>query len=281
MGGCISPLWLSGVRPITQLHFSQLTSSSVNITWSDPSPPADRLVLTYSPRDEEAAQQLALDGTRRHASLTGLRPSTEYLVSLVAVHGAVSSEPVTGSITTGTGCETPPRRWVEGGGVDLPPTAVLSASSHQGWMHQRTSEWATSLRTPWSSIGALLLLPLITTEYPTVMLKVRGQTLCRVPPCYAVPQGVCGAGPKLSKGLQQFPNSFRPFRSYFSSGKCGARAGAGVGEQGQRSIPHHCVTQTTTSPESLALLLHPPLQPLSLVFAYHAGKAESVRMMGT
>ncbi|KAF1666360.1 Tenascin-R, partial [Aptenodytes patagonicus] len=91
----------TGVRPITQLHFSKLTSSSVNVTWSDPSPPADRLVLTYSPRDEEEAQQLTLDGTRRHTSLTGLQPSTEYLVSLVAMHGAVSSEPVMGSITTG------------------------------------------------------------------------------------------------------------------------------------------------------------------------------------
>ncbi|NXW83013.1 TENR protein, partial [Alopecoenas beccarii] len=91
----------TGVRPITQLHFSQLTSSSVNVTWSDPSPPADRLVLTYSPRDEEEEQQLTLDGTRRHASLTGLQPSTEYLVSLVAMHGAISSEPVVGSITTG------------------------------------------------------------------------------------------------------------------------------------------------------------------------------------
>lgn len=100
--GCISPLHLSGVRPITQLHFSQLTSSSVNVTWSDPSPPADRLILTYSPRDEEEAQQVTLDGTRRHASLTGLQPSTEYLVSLVAMHGAISSEPVVGSITTGT-----------------------------------------------------------------------------------------------------------------------------------------------------------------------------------
>ncbi|NXW36366.1 TENR protein, partial [Phaetusa simplex] len=91
----------TGVRPITQLHFSQLTSSSVNVTWSDPSPPADRLILTYSPRDEEEAQQLMLDGTRRHVSLTSLQPSTEYLVSLVAVHGSVSSEPVVGSITTG------------------------------------------------------------------------------------------------------------------------------------------------------------------------------------
>ncbi|XP_029888959.1 tenascin-R isoform X4 [Aquila chrysaetos chrysaetos] len=91
----------TGVRPITQLHFSQLTSSSVNVTWSDPSPPADRLILTYSPRDKEEAQQVTLDGTRRHASLTGLQPSTEYLVSLVAMHGAISSEPVMGSITTG------------------------------------------------------------------------------------------------------------------------------------------------------------------------------------
>nr|XP_030135414.3 tenascin-R isoform X2 [Taeniopygia guttata] len=92
----------TGVRPISQLHFSQLTSSSVNVTWSDPSPPADRLILTYSPRDEEEeAQQVTLDGTRRHTSLMGLQPSTEYLVSLVAVHGTISSEPVVGSITTG------------------------------------------------------------------------------------------------------------------------------------------------------------------------------------
>ncbi|KAM6066014.1 tenascin-R isoform 3-T4 [Chlamydotis macqueenii] len=91
----------TGVRPITQLHFSQLTSSSVNVTWSDPSPPADRLILTYSPQDGKEAQQVTLNGTRRHASLTGLQPSTEYQVSLVAVHGAISSEPVIGSITTG------------------------------------------------------------------------------------------------------------------------------------------------------------------------------------
>ncbi|NWI70857.1 TENR protein, partial [Todus mexicanus] len=98
----------TGVRPITQLHFSQLTSSSVNVTWSDPSPPADRLILTYSPRDEEAKQQVTLDGTHRHISLTGLQPSTEYLVSLVAVHGTISSEPVVGSITTGTISPTSP-----------------------------------------------------------------------------------------------------------------------------------------------------------------------------
>ncbi|KAJ6654663.1 hypothetical protein lerEdw1_006685 [Lerista edwardsae] len=96
----------TGFRPITQLHFSHVTSSSVTITWSDPSPPADRLILNYSPKDKEDTKQVMLDPTKRHAVLSGLQPSTEYIVSLVAVHGLVSSEPIMGSITTGI---DPPR----------------------------------------------------------------------------------------------------------------------------------------------------------------------------
>lgn len=92
----------TGFRPISHLHFSHVTSSSVNITWSDPSPPADRLILNYSPRDEEEEMmEVSLDATKRHAVLMGLRPATEYIVNLVAVHGTVTSEPIVGSITTG------------------------------------------------------------------------------------------------------------------------------------------------------------------------------------
>ncbi|XP_011359587.1 tenascin-R [Pteropus vampyrus] len=92
----------TGFRPISHLHFSHVTSSSVNITWSDPSPPADRLVLNYSPRDEEEEMmEVSLDATKRHAVLMGLQPATEYIVNLVAVHGTVTSEPIVGSITTG------------------------------------------------------------------------------------------------------------------------------------------------------------------------------------
>ncbi|XP_027790757.1 tenascin-R isoform X2 [Marmota flaviventris] len=92
----------TGFRPISHLHFSHVTSSSVNITWSDPSPPADRLILNYSPRDEEEEMmEVSLDATKRHAVLKGLQPATEYIVNLVAVHGTVTSEPIVGSITTG------------------------------------------------------------------------------------------------------------------------------------------------------------------------------------
>ncbi|XP_007525269.1 tenascin-R [Erinaceus europaeus] len=97
----------TGFRPISHLHFSHVTSSSVNITWSDPSPPANRLLLNYSPRDAEKEMvEVSLDATKRHAVLTGLQPATEYIVNLVAVHGAVTSEPIVGSITTGI---DPPR----------------------------------------------------------------------------------------------------------------------------------------------------------------------------
>lgn len=96
------PLCVAGFRPISHLHFSHVTSSSVNITWSDPSPPADRLLLNYSPRDEEDEMtEVSLDATKRHAVLMGLQPATEYIVNLVAVHGTVTSEPIVGSITTG------------------------------------------------------------------------------------------------------------------------------------------------------------------------------------
>ncbi|XP_005071389.1 tenascin-R isoform X1 [Mesocricetus auratus] len=92
----------TGFRPISHLHFSHVTSSSVNITWSDPSPPADRLILNYNPRDdEEEMMEVLLDATKRHAVLLGLQPATEYIVNLVAVHGTVTSEPIVGSITTG------------------------------------------------------------------------------------------------------------------------------------------------------------------------------------
>ncbi|XP_073903506.1 tenascin-R isoform X3 [Castor canadensis] len=92
----------TGFRPISHLHFSHVTSSSVNITWSDPSPPADRLILNYSPRDEEEEMtEVSLDATKRHAVLTDLQPATEYIVNLVAIHGTVTSEPIMGSITTG------------------------------------------------------------------------------------------------------------------------------------------------------------------------------------
>ncbi|XP_069497242.1 tenascin-R [Ambystoma mexicanum] len=90
----------TGFRPITLLHFSRITSSSVNVSWSDPSPPADHFLLRYNPEEHGEASQVTLEAHQRQTTLTGLQPSTEYMVALVAMHGTVASEPVVGSVTT-------------------------------------------------------------------------------------------------------------------------------------------------------------------------------------
>ncbi|XP_078498130.1 tenascin-R [Lissotriton helveticus] len=113
----------TGFRPITLLHFSRITSSSVNVSWTDPSPPADHFLLSYNPKEHGEALQVTVDASQRHTILTGLRPSTEYMVALVAVHGVVTSEPVVGSVTTGM---DPPRDLVVGNVTEESATITWS-----------------------------------------------------------------------------------------------------------------------------------------------------------
>nr|XP_055057751.1 tenascin-R isoform X1 [Misgurnus anguillicaudatus] len=96
----------TGFRPITQLYFSDVTSDSLTVAWSSPAPPADAFILNYSPQDSSDDSEIALDGSKTKIALTGLLPSRRYTVSLVTMHGNVSSEPVVGPVTTGM---DPPR----------------------------------------------------------------------------------------------------------------------------------------------------------------------------
>uniref|UniRef100_H2ZT29 Tenascin R n=1 Tax=Latimeria chalumnae TaxID=7897 RepID=H2ZT29_LATCH len=91
----------TGFRPIAELHFSDVTSSSVNVSWAAPAPPADLYILNYNPKEHGETLQVMLDGPMTHTTLSDLQPSTEYIVTLVTVQGTVTSEPVVGSVTTG------------------------------------------------------------------------------------------------------------------------------------------------------------------------------------
>ncbi|XP_064004189.1 tenascin-R isoform X2 [Pogoniulus pusillus] len=210
----------TGVRPITQLHFSQLTSSSVNITWSDPSPPADRLILSYSPRDEEEAQQVTLEGTRRHASLTGLRPSTHYLVSLVAVHGAISSEPVVGSITTGI--DAPKDLRV--GNITQESMTVYWSPPSAAFDHYRLSYRSAEGRIDSTAIGSdVTQYPLLhlepATKYEIGMKSVRGReesevTSITVHTAMDAPLGVTATNITPTEALLQWNPPLSDVESY-------------------------------------------------------------------
>ncbi|KAM4720711.1 tenascin-R [Rhinophrynus dorsalis] len=90
----------TGFRPITQLHFSGIMAYSVNVSWTEPSPPADQLILSYSPIGGNDALQLTLDPSLRQTTLTDLQPNTEYLITLLPVHGTLRAELVEGTVTT-------------------------------------------------------------------------------------------------------------------------------------------------------------------------------------
>ncbi|XP_048018971.1 tenascin-R isoform X1 [Megalobrama amblycephala] len=96
----------TGFRPITQLFFSEVTSDSLTVAWSAPAPPADAFILNYSAQDSSDDSEIALDGSKTRITLTGLLPSRRYTVTLVTMHGNVTSKPVIGSVTTGM---DPPR----------------------------------------------------------------------------------------------------------------------------------------------------------------------------
>uniref|UniRef100_A0A671PXB8 Janusin n=1 Tax=Sinocyclocheilus anshuiensis TaxID=1608454 RepID=A0A671PXB8_9TELE len=97
---------ISGFRPITQLFFSDVTSDSLTVAWSAPAPPADAFILNYNAQDSSDDSEIALDGSKTRITLTGLLPSRRYTVTLVTMHGNVTSKPVIGSVTTGM---DPPR----------------------------------------------------------------------------------------------------------------------------------------------------------------------------
>uniref|UniRef100_A0A8C5PSV5 Tenascin R n=1 Tax=Leptobrachium leishanense TaxID=445787 RepID=A0A8C5PSV5_9ANUR len=91
----------TGFRPISQLHFSSIKAFSVNVSWVDPSPPADEYILSYMPIGGKEPVQLSVDSSLQQVTLEALQPSTEYLVTLLPVHGTIRAELVEGTITTG------------------------------------------------------------------------------------------------------------------------------------------------------------------------------------
>uniref|UniRef100_A0AAX7TBA3 Tenascin R (restrictin, janusin) n=1 Tax=Astatotilapia calliptera TaxID=8154 RepID=A0AAX7TBA3_ASTCA len=91
----------TGIRPVTHLYLSEVTSDSVSVAWSAPAPPAELFILSYSSADGTDTSKVTLHGSKTRSLIQGLLPSTHYTVSLITIQGDVASEPITASLTTG------------------------------------------------------------------------------------------------------------------------------------------------------------------------------------
>lgn len=87
---------------MSQLYFSDITADSLAVAWSAPAPPANSFKLYYATDDSSEEFEVVLDGSKTRTVLSGLMPSRKYIVTLVTMHGDTASEPVTGTIVTGT-----------------------------------------------------------------------------------------------------------------------------------------------------------------------------------
>lgn len=97
----LNPTSPPGIRPVSHLFVSELTSGSVLVAWTAPAPPADLFILSYSSADRTDTSKVTLDGSKTRSQVQGLLPSTHYTISLITIQGDVTSEAITASLTTG------------------------------------------------------------------------------------------------------------------------------------------------------------------------------------
>nr|XP_057910810.1 tenascin-like isoform X3 [Doryrhamphus excisus] len=85
-----------------QLQVQDVTDSSALVSWSQPVVPSDRVTIFYKPSSapSEGIKVEIFPPDKQH-SLEGLKPDTEYTVSLVSRKLDASSEPTLATFTTG------------------------------------------------------------------------------------------------------------------------------------------------------------------------------------
>ncbi|XP_019582599.2 fibronectin isoform X1 [Rhinolophus sinicus] len=83
------------------LAFTDVDVDSIKIAWESPQGHVSRYRVTYSsPEDGIHELAPAPDGEEDTAELKGLRPGSEYTVSVVALHDAMESQPLIGTQST-------------------------------------------------------------------------------------------------------------------------------------------------------------------------------------
>uniref|UniRef100_A0A8C2ZI70 Tenascin Ca n=1 Tax=Cyclopterus lumpus TaxID=8103 RepID=A0A8C2ZI70_CYCLU len=106
-----------------QVEVKDVTDSSALVGWSQPVAPTDRLTMFYgSSSDPSEETRVEISPQDKQHSIDGLRPDTEYKVSLVSRRGKLDSDP---SITTFTTALDAP--------VDLQPVSQTDDSITLEW----------------------------------------------------------------------------------------------------------------------------------------------------
>lgn len=79
-----------------------MTDLSALVLWSQPVAPVDGVTMSYGPTSDPSDKiRAVIAPPDKQYSIDGLRPDTEYMVSLTSSSGNMTSEPVNTTFTTG------------------------------------------------------------------------------------------------------------------------------------------------------------------------------------
>eukprot|EP00062_Callorhinchus_milii_P011403 gi/632957381/ref/XP_007894445.1/ PREDICTED: LOW QUALITY PROTEIN: tenascin [Callorhinchus milii] len=90
----------TGLEALGGLRFSAVTSVSTWVDWDAPSHPVDMYIVNYNPKTHRETRRVTVEGNQTAVTLLDLKPATEYTVTLVALQGKATTEPLVGSVTT-------------------------------------------------------------------------------------------------------------------------------------------------------------------------------------
>ncbi|XP_072115469.1 tenascin-X-like isoform X4 [Mobula birostris] len=82
------------------MSFTDITDTSVTISWAAASEPVDTYKIFYVPTVQGDPKSRSVDGARTSITLSGLQPGAQYEVNLVPMRGRVESPPILGRFTT-------------------------------------------------------------------------------------------------------------------------------------------------------------------------------------
>nr|XP_046231815.1 tenascin-like isoform X2 [Scatophagus argus] len=84
-----------------QVEVKDVTDSSALISWSQPVAPMDKITMFYGPSSDTSDEtRVEIFPPDKQYSIGGLRPDTEYKVSLMSRSGDTSSDPISTTFTT-------------------------------------------------------------------------------------------------------------------------------------------------------------------------------------